>query len=256
MTHQKRRKIVKTRRTGIGLIFVMAISMVAGMSDAIGLMMAGDFVSFMSGNTTRAAIALGSGDFDHVRILLLAILDFIIGNAAGVLIARPFRKRILVVLSCVAAILAIAALFPSASQGSLAFYLVVLAMGMVNATVENVEGLPIGLTYVTGALSRFGRGIGRWIAGDRNYDWPIQIVPWLGMFLGAVIGSICAIHLQAQALWVAAGAAFLVAMASVLIPRPLQNRLASSRSPNAKPIKMVNRASHPGEGQRETVPRA
>ena len=35
--------------------------------------------------------------------------------------------------------------------------LMVLAMGMVNATVEHIEGLPIGLTYVTGALSRSRR---------------------------------------------------------------------------------------------------
>ena len=40
------------------------------------------------------------------------------------------------------------------------FYMIVFAMGMVNAAVEHIEGLPIGLTYVTGALSRFGRGCG------------------------------------------------------------------------------------------------
>jgi hypothetical protein len=64
------------------------------------------------------------------------------------------------------------------------FYLIVASMGMVNAAVEHIEGLPIGLTYVTGALSRFGRGIGRWMLGDRHFEWTIQIVPWLGMLAG------------------------------------------------------------------------
>jgi len=38
-------------RVGLGL--VAGLSVLAGMTDAIGLLALGDFVSFMSGNTTR-----------------------------------------------------------------------------------------------------------------------------------------------------------------------------------------------------------
>lgn len=48
----------------------------------------------------------------------------------------------------------------------LALIWAILAMGMLNAAVEQVNGLPVGLTYVTGALSRFGRGLGRWMLGN------------------------------------------------------------------------------------------
>jgi uncharacterized membrane protein YoaK (UPF0700 family) len=105
----------------------------------------------------------------------------------------------------------------------LQFYLIVLAMGMINATVEHIEGLPIGLTYVTGALSRFGRGIGRWLVGDRNPRvWLIQCVPWTGMACGAVCGAFLTRFAPDQALGVVSLVAFVVAVSTAFLPRPLQ----------------------------------
>ncbi|MGG2477383.1 DUF1275 family protein, partial [Rhizobium sp. BR5] len=54
MTRQRRRNIIRARRTGTGIALVAAISFIAGMTDAVGLYVSGDFVSFMTGNTTRA----------------------------------------------------------------------------------------------------------------------------------------------------------------------------------------------------------
>ncbi|PWQ88756.1 DUF1275 domain-containing protein, partial [Enterococcus faecium] len=88
--------------------------------------------------------------------------SFVIGNALGVLLARAFRRRAWPVLLVVAALLGFAAAWPLAATLP-ALLAATLAMGMINAVVEQVNGLPIGLTYVTGALSRFGRGLGRWL---------------------------------------------------------------------------------------------
>ncbi|MFV1851349.1 MAG: YoaK family protein [Thalassospira sp.] len=232
MNQQKRRRLIKVRRTGIGLIFVMAISMVAGMTDAIGLIMAGDFVSFMSGNTTRAAIAIGEGDWSGAFILLGAVGCFILGNTLGVVIASRFRKRLAGLLGIVALVLCLSALLPLEMRGSSGFYLVVLAMGMINATVEHIEGLPIGLTYVTGALSRFGRGIGRWLTGDRRGDWLFQVVPWIGMIVGAVIGSLLTLRIGQDAIWFVAGGCGAVSAFALWVPNRWQARyIAPSGSP-------------------------
>jgi uncharacterized membrane protein YoaK (UPF0700 family) len=109
-------------------------------------------------------------------------------------------------------------------------------MGMVNATVEHIEGLPIGLTYVTGALSRFGRGIGRYIMGERKMDWTIQAVPWLGMISGALCGAVLGIALPDHALFIAAVLTLLVALSTLLMRRTLHHRYNQriSRSPSAK----------------------
>jgi uncharacterized membrane protein YoaK (UPF0700 family) len=224
MTRQRRRRLIKTRRTVTGLLLVASISFLAGMTDAVGLILTGNFVSFMTGNTTRAAIAFGTGDFSHAVVLFAAILTFIAGNALGIVIAHVAERRAFVVLACVSILLAAAAGFAQPSLVLVQFYLVVLAMGMVNATVEHIEGLPIGLTYVTGALSRFGRGIGRFLLGDRDFAWTVQIVPWSGMISGAVIGALLASALGAHALWLVSMVALVLALSTLFIPRPLQRR--------------------------------
>ncbi|ESW39277.1 DUF1275 family protein, partial [Pseudomonas taiwanensis] len=66
-------------RVGLGL--VAGLSVLAGMTDAIGLLALGDFVSFMSGNTTRLAVAISDADLALVLRLSAAVLSFVIGNA-------------------------------------------------------------------------------------------------------------------------------------------------------------------------------
>ncbi|MFN6985250.1 MAG: YoaK family protein [Rhizobium oryzihabitans] len=223
MTRQRRRNIIRARRTGTGIALVAAISFIAGMTDAVGLYISGDFVSFMTGNTTRAAVSMEAGIYSHALKLLFAIVAFVAGNAGGIVVAHTFDRRIFAVLTGVGALMAIAALLRN-EAGLAQFYLVVFAMGMVNAAVEHIEGLPIGLTYVTGALSRFGRGIGRFLLGERSLDWGIQIVPWLGMICGAICGAVLGATLQSDALWVVAATVFAVAIATLVIPRSLRHR--------------------------------
>ncbi|RUM21573.1 DUF1275 domain-containing protein [Rhizobium phaseoli] len=234
MTRARRRRIIRTRRTLTGIALVGAISFLAGMTDATGLLLTGDFVSFMTGNTTRAALSLSDGNLYHAAVLISAIVVFVLGNAAGIVIAHVSERRIFVVLGCVGLVLALASMTTGQSMMLASFYLIVCSMGMVNAAVEHIEGLPIGLTYVTGALSRFGRGIGRWIIGDRRVEWTIQIVPWGGMIAGAIAGAVLTRLTGAQALWLVSVFAMALAFAAMFIPRPLQRRfnqkLAAHRS--------------------------
>lgn len=83
----------------------------------------------------------------------------------------------------IAGLLCASALLPFASQVP-ALLAAIVAMGMLNAAVEQVNGLPVGLTYVTGALSRFGRGLGRWLLGERRSGWRVQLVPGPGCCWG------------------------------------------------------------------------
>ncbi|WP_064711873.1 YoaK family protein [Rhizobium bangladeshense] len=231
MTRARRRRIIRTRRTMTGLALVGSISFLAGMTDATGLLLTGDFVSFMTGNTTRAALALSEGNLYHAAVLISAILVFVLGNAAGIVIAHVSERRIFVVLGCVGLVLALASVTTAESLMLARFSMIVFSMGMVNAAVEHIEGLPIGLTYVTGALSRFGRGIGRWIIGDRRIEWTIQIVPWGGMVLGAIAGAVLTRLTGAHALWLVAIFAMALAIAAMFIPRPLQRRFNQKLAP-------------------------
>ncbi|EKT4465479.1 DUF1275 domain-containing protein [Pseudomonas putida] len=211
------------RRGTVGLYFVAGLSVLAGMTDAIGFMATGDFVSFMSGNTTRLAVSLGSAEMGLVLRLVLVIGAFILGNALGVIIAAKSGRRPWPLLSLIGALLVLAALLPALLQLP-ALLAAVTAMGMINAVVEEVNGLPIGLTYVTGALSRFGRGLGRTLLGQRRLGWRVQLIPWCGMFLGAIAGVLLEQRFDRAALLASALLALLLGLVSLKIPRRWQLR--------------------------------
>ncbi len=205
----------------IGLCFVASLSVIAGMTDAIGFMATGDFVSFMSGNTTRLAVSLSSENYRLAGHIAMLVAAFIVGNALGVIAARLVGRRAWPLLTGIGALLCLCGYLDA---GVFAFLLAVIAMGMINAVVEEVNGLSIGLTYVTGALSRFGRGFGRWLMGERRHGWRVQLVPWSGMLLGATIGAVLAQRLGLGAMLISGGATLLLALASLMIPRSWQLR--------------------------------
>lgn len=205
-------------RGRVGLMLVACLSVLAGMTDAIGFMASGDFVSFMSGNTTRLAVAISAGDLGLTGRLVLLVATFVVGNALGVLVSRFSKRHALPLLLCIGALLCAAALWPSTDTLP-ALLAAIIAMGMLNAAVEEVNGLPVGLTYVTGALSRFGRGLGRWLLGERRNGWRVQLIPWGGMFIGAVIGALLEQQMGLHALWVSGALAGALGVATLLIPR-------------------------------------
>ncbi|CAM2893197.1 MULTISPECIES: YoaK family protein [Pseudomonas] len=205
-------------RGRVGMMLVASLSVLAGMTDAIGFMASGDFVSFMSGNTTRLAVAISAGDLGLTGRLLLLVLVFVVGNALGVVVSRLSRRHALPLLMCIATLLCGAAVWPYDNDLP-ALLAAITAMGMLNAAVEEVNGLPVGLTYVTGALSRFGRGLGRWMLGERRNGWRVQLVPWAGMFVGAVIGAVLEHQLGLKALLVSGALAALLGLVSLKIPR-------------------------------------
>ncbi len=216
----RRLRLRRTRgRVGLGL--VAGLSVLAGMTDAIGFLATGDFVSFMSGNTTRLAVSLGEGDFGGLVRLSVALASFVVGNALGVILARFSGRRAAPILVCCAMMLALSAVWPF-DWNVPALVAAILAMGMLNAVVEQVNGLPIGLTYVTGALSRFGRGLGRWLLGERRNGWRVQLVPWSGMCVGAVLGALLEQQLGLAAMAASAALAALLALLALVIPRPWQ----------------------------------
>lgn len=205
-------------RGRVGMMLVASLSVLAGMTDAIGFMASGDFVSFMSGNTTRLAVAISAGDVGLTGRLSLLVATFVVGNALGVVVSRLGRRHALPLLLCIAALLCGGALLP-VTDALPALLAAIIAMGMLNAAVEEVNGLPVGLTYVTGALSRFGRGLGRWVLGERRNGWRVQLVPWAGMFVGAVMGALLEQHMGLKALAVSGVLAGVLGVVSLSIPR-------------------------------------
>lgn len=167
-----------------GILIAMAMAALAGATDVFGLVRLHDlFVSFMSGNTTMMALALGEMKWARAgliaEILALFLGGVALGAAIGALVGRYHAAAVTLI---VAVLLAVPLL-----QDSWTIPALTLAMGALNASMSRVGSTAISLTYVTGALVKFGNGVGHWLVGVKERrDWLLHAPIWLSLFAGAV----------------------------------------------------------------------
>ena len=192
-----------------GMVFL------AGATDVYGLSKLRDlFVSFMSGNTTSLGVAIGSGDGGRAATAAALVALFVVGAASGTVLAEwAGRWHSVVVMVAVTLLLTFAAAVPS-----LAIHSVVLAMGALNAAFSRIGVTSVSLTYVTGALVKFGQGLGRLVIGRSGGDWSwtVQGVMWGCLLAGAIVERCAQAHLAGAAeVWALAGMALLLTVGTV-----------------------------------------
>jgi uncharacterized membrane protein YoaK (UPF0700 family) len=199
------------------LVLAGLLAALAGMVDVIGyLHLKGFFVSYMSGNSTQLAAALGQGNLAAAGAITKLVVLFVLGAAAGqVLAGFTGEWRMSWVLAGVTALLAIAALLATAPEP------MVFAMGAVNASMHRAGTIPVSLTFVTGVLVRFGQGLGDFLTRrSSELKWLAQAVPWLGLIAGATVGSAAFMRIGEAAIWVSVALGALLLACSAAIRQP------------------------------------
>lgn len=187
----------------------IALAGLAGFVDALGFVgLGGFFVSFMSGNSTRFGVALGSQAWPAAIRASLLIFLFLAGVMGGTLIAHaiPHRRKP-AVLGTVTFILGAAASCHALSHDLLALYLLPLAMGVENGTFQRDGEVTIGLTYMTGTLVRFGQRAALALAGHERWAWLPHFLLWLGFLAGVAAGTCTYWQIGLDALWIVVAAA-------------------------------------------------
>lgn len=59
-------------------------------------------------------------------------------------------------------------------------------MGALNAAMSKVGNASVSLTYVTGALVKFGQGVCNWLTGRRaDLSWLLQVPMWASLLAGS-----------------------------------------------------------------------
>ncbi|MEJ0009691.1 MAG: YoaK family protein [Alphaproteobacteria bacterium] len=174
------------------LRFAFCMSALAGCVDAIGfLQLGGYFVAFMSGNTTRLALALSHANIGHI-LLLGRILGLFVGGAAlGTLLARRVgpERQVRAVLLLVTFLLATAATASSGGHVSLAISCMALAMGAENIALQRDGDIVISLTYMTGTLVKLGQRIAQALAGGDRWAWLPFLLLWMSLLAGGIAGG-------------------------------------------------------------------
>ena len=191
---------------------------VAGYVDAVGFLITGGyFVSFMSGNSTRLGVGLLRG-MDEALLAASLITSFIAGVVLGASLRRIRRRRPEPsILTLLAGLLALCGYLATHGLELPAALLLALAMGAENTIFAEGGEVRLGLTYMTGALVKIGKGIASTLFREEPYLWAPHLLLWLGLVAGGALGAALYNQLGATALWFAAGAVALMAPASLTI---------------------------------------
>jgi uncharacterized membrane protein YoaK (UPF0700 family) len=200
--------VPKKERTNFLLTLVIAAA--AAYVDATGfLLYSGVYLSFMSGNTTRAAVLVGRGDWQQVAPAIGVIPTFVLGTAIGTAIIGISKRRgqAMVLFTAGIALAFVAALEvywqsfrPNDMRPGLLFVLTA-TMGLLNPAIRRVDRVSVALTYVTGTLAKLGTAIGSKIindgksdGGDQSETILILASVWFAFFIGAISGGLAAAH--------------------------------------------------------------
>lgn len=174
---------------GVGLI----LTAVAGFVDAVGFIaLGGFFASFMSG----ASISLGLSATEQQWLALYhaAVLIAVFVAAATISIviagaAQPWAIPATMALeaACLsAAVLMTVGGYPTSD----AIIPVVAAMGVQNTALQPINGIRLGVTFMTGTLVSFSQALGESLVGrERPWMWAPHALVWFLFVAGAAAGA-------------------------------------------------------------------
>lgn len=208
-----------TARQGL---FAASLTGVAGFVDGLAFIhLGGYFVSFMSGNSTRAGADLAEGLVEGWAKAMGLVAAFVLGVMLSSIVLRRRRRRYgtpedgpqlaAVVLTLgilvVAALLAVVAdIAPEPLAGTADFVvppIMAAAMGAVNGTFTRGGEVTVGLTYMTGTLVKAGQHLVTAFAGGSRTLWLQYLALWGAIAVGSILGAVAYLQIGLEALWFA-----------------------------------------------------
>ena len=200
------------------LVLAALLALTAGFVDAVGFLeLGGFFLSFMSGNSTRLGVGLGTDDLAVAARAALLITLFIAGVVLAAMTSETARYRRSWILFGVAGLLGGAAGL-SQTHPLVAGGLAAMAMGALNIVFQRGGDIAIGVTYMTGSLVRMGVRLAAALRGGAPWAFAPFILLWGAMATGAVLGALSHRALASGAFWVAAGASIVAAGLAAILP--------------------------------------
>lgn len=208
----------------------MGLAAIAGYVDAIGFIeLGGLFVSFMSGNTTRAGVGYAGGSaagWMATGLIALFVAGVVVGTFAGR--AAGSSRRHSKIIALVAGMLALSALLHMSGYDAPAIAMLALTMGIENTVFERDGEVTIGLTYITGTLVKLGQRLAIAFSGGPRWAWLPYLLLWASLMVGAVCGALVHPLWGLGGLWIGGGMAALLALAGLA----LESDGASGRASN------------------------
>ena len=218
-----------------GILYAGGLSATAGYVDAVAyLHLGGYFVSFMSGNTTRASSDIVHGSLIGAGLAFGLVGFFVLGVVTSTLVFRRWEmSRLPLVLALAAVLLAAASVMPVLAAEPAVPPLLAMAMGVVNTSYTKNGEVSIGLTYMTGTLVKIGQNFAAALTGGSHTRWLKYLSLWTMISLGALVGAIAYRYSGLLSLWAATATLAIWAILAVLSARRNNvSRLSAGRKPS------------------------
>lgn len=175
---------------GTGLV----LTAVAGFVDAVGFIeLGGFFASFMSGASITLGISATEGEWAALSHAGGIVAAFVIAATMGSILSeirRPWGTPAVIALeaACLSgAILMIIYGRPSSE----AVFPAVAAMGIQNTALHPINGVRLGVTFMTGTLVSLSQAIGKSVLGrERLFAWAPHALIWCVFVAGAALGAL------------------------------------------------------------------
>ncbi len=165
------------------------LCVVGGSADAIAFLRYDTFVGAMTGNTVLLGIDLAEGKLDRAGFHLGIIAIFL---AAVVVAEIALRLKLPPALPLVLTALMLGGSEFITSQWSAA--ICAAALGMQNAAVRTIAGVPINTVFITGNLVKLGTAVPEPSAPQQQATLAVLAIAWIAYAAGAVAGAL-ALHL-------------------------------------------------------------
>jgi uncharacterized membrane protein YoaK (UPF0700 family) len=215
------------QRTESPLIaLAILLAALAGFVDALAFTsLGGFFASFMSGNSTRLGVGLGSGSPRDAAMAAALVMSFVAGVILATVIGRARAQRHQpAVMAVVTLLLTLAAAVAALMPGPAVLLLLAAAMGTENGVFHRDGEVTIGLTYMTGSLVKLGQKLAGALMGDPDrFGWLRYLALWLGFVSGVVIGAESQFRWGWNALWLAPIFAGILTLLLARMTRPRPN---------------------------------
>lgn len=212
------------QRTESPLIaLAILLAALAGFVDALAFTsLGGFFASFMSGNSTRLGVGLGSGSAHDAAMAAALVMSFVAGVILSTILARAWPHRHQpVVMATVTLLLLLAAVVATLLPGPCVLLLLAAAMGTENGVFHRDGEVTIGVTYMTGSLVKMGQKLAGALMGDADrFGWLRYLGLWFGFVCGVVIGAESQFRWGWNALWLAPIFAGVLTLLLVSMTRP------------------------------------
>jgi uncharacterized membrane protein YoaK (UPF0700 family) len=181
------------------------LCMIGGSADAIAYLRYDTFVGAMTGNTVLLGIDFAHWRLDHAGYHIGIVAAFF---AAVILTRSAVKSEIQAAAPLVVTALMLAASEFITSHWSAAA--VAAALGMQNAAVRTIAGVPLNTVFITGNLVQLGSSVQN--PAEHRIALALLTASWFAYAVGALIGAV-ALHLLAYPMLVPAGLALIAAMA-------------------------------------------